>query len=54
MVATVLVVIGPVAGSMMLLQTIMIVLGGMSISWRGFYAATKLIFIISTTNLYAT
>jgi hypothetical protein len=51
-VVTVLVVIGPVAG--MLLQTIMIMLGVMSILWRGFYAATKLIFINSTTNLYAT
>jgi hypothetical protein len=40
--------------SMMLVETTTIVLGRMSISWRGFYTATKLIFIHSTTNLYAT
>jgi hypothetical protein len=44
----------PIVESMMLLQTITVVSGGLSISWRGFYAAIKLIFIHSTINLYAT
>jgi hypothetical protein len=43
-----------ILGSMMLVEAITVVLGGMSISWRGLYVATKLIFIHSTTNLYAT
>jgi hypothetical protein len=40
----------PVVGSMMLVEAITIVSGGMSISRRGFYAATKLIFIHTTTK----
>jgi len=37
---------------MMLVEAITVVLGGMSISWRGFYAVTKLFFIHPTTNFY--
>jgi len=39
---------------MILVETITVMSGGMSISWRGFYAVTKLIFIHSTTNFYTT
>ena len=39
---------------MILVEAITVMSGGMSISWRGFYMVTKLIFIHSTTNFYAT
>jgi hypothetical protein len=47
-------VIHPIFRSMMLVQTIMVVSDGMSISWRDFSAVTKLTFIHSVTNFYAT
>jgi hypothetical protein len=44
----------PIVKSMILVETITVVSGGMSISRRGFYAVTKLFFIRLTTNFYAT
>jgi hypothetical protein len=40
--------------SMMLVEAITVVRGGISISQRGFYAVPKLIFIHPSTNFYAT
>ena len=44
----------PIVGSMMLVEAIMVISGGMFISRRGFYAVTKLFFIHQITNFYAT
>ena len=46
--------IHPHSGKHDVVEAITVVSGGMSISWRGFYVVTKLIFIRSTTNFYAT
>ena len=40
--------------SMMLVEAIMVVPGGMFVSRRGFYVVTKLFFIHQTINFYAT
>jgi len=45
-------IIHPIVESMMLVEAITVVLGGISISRRGFYAVTKLFFIYPTTNFY--
>ena len=47
-------IIHPYSGKHDVVEAITVVLGEMSISRRGFYAVTKLIFIHPTTNFYAT